>query len=142
MALAFRAAAGEIPFEDSNGKPFVENSWEKIDADEPFESSERCERLKEQIVLIEKEIARVNDATERRLALTEEAEKHRDAARIVGRAAVRGAHCLAGPAGRHRRRGRDLGADPVSVERDRRATAGRAALGSRDAQSDRVGLVA
>jgi hypothetical protein len=81
MALAFRAAAGEIPFEDSNGKPFVENSWEKIDADEPFESSERCERLKEQIALIEKEIARVNDATERRLALTKEAEKRRDSAR-------------------------------------------------------------
>lgn len=81
MALAFRAAAGEIPFEDSNGKPFVENSWEKIDADEPFESSERCKRLEEQIALIEKEIARVNAATERRLALTKEAEKHRDAAR-------------------------------------------------------------
>eukprot|EP00986_Skeletonema_menzelii_P014184 scaffold9079_cov145-Skeletonema_menzelii.AAC.4 len=81
MALAFRAAAGEIPFEDSNGKPFVENSWEKIDADEPLESSERCKRLEEQIALIEKEIARVNAATERRLALTEEAEKRRDAAR-------------------------------------------------------------
>ena len=83
MALAFRAAAGEIPFEDSNGKPFVENSWEKIDADEPFESSERCKRLEEQIALIEKEIARVNAATERRLALTKEAEKHRDAARAI-----------------------------------------------------------
>jgi len=81
MALAFRAAAGEIPFEDSNGKPFVENSWEKIDADEPRESSERCKRLEEQIGLIEEEIARVNAATERRLALTKEAEKHRDAAR-------------------------------------------------------------
>jgi hypothetical protein len=81
MALAFRAAAGEIPFEDSNGKPFVENSWEKIDANEPLESSERCKRLEEQIVLIEKEIARVNAATERRLALTKEAEKHRDAVR-------------------------------------------------------------
>ena len=81
MALAFRAAAGEIPFEDSNGKAFVENSWEKIDADEPFESSERCKRLEEQIVLIEKEIARVNTATERRLALTKKAEQHRDVAR-------------------------------------------------------------
>lgn len=81
MALAFRAAAGEIPFEDCNGKPFLENSWEKIDADEPFESSERCKRLEEQIVLIEKEIARVNAATQRRLALTKVAEKERDAAR-------------------------------------------------------------
>ncbi len=83
MALAFRAAAGEIPFEDSNGKPFVENSWEKIDADEPLESSERCKRLEEQIALIEKEIKKVNAATERRLALTEEAEKRRDAARAT-----------------------------------------------------------
>ena len=81
MALAFRAAAGEIPFEDSNGKMFIENSWDKIDADEPIQSSERCKRLEEKIDLIQKEITRVNAITLRRRELIKDAETERDAVR-------------------------------------------------------------
>jgi len=80
MALAFRAAAGEIPFLDNTGKPFLENSWDNIDVDSPSDSSERCRLLQEQIDLIGKEIMNVDAATERRLALTEDAEKARSAA--------------------------------------------------------------
>ena len=81
MALAFRAAAGEIPFVDTNiGTPFVQEDWEKIDADSPSESAERCKRLLEQIDLIAKEIEKVDADTERRIALTADAEKARSAA--------------------------------------------------------------
>mmetsp|Transcript_10725 Transcript_10725/g.23757 ORF Transcript_10725/g.23757 Transcript_10725/m.23757 type:complete len:1209 (-) Transcript_10725:330-3956(-) len=75
MALAFRAAAGEVRFLDNTGKPFLDNSCDKIDADSPLESSERCKRLQDQIDLIRKEIIKVDAATEQRLALAEDAEK-------------------------------------------------------------------
>ena len=75
MALAFRAAAGEVPFLDHNGNDFIVTSWEKIDADGPLESLERCERLQQQIELVGKEIGKVDAAAERRVALTVDAEK-------------------------------------------------------------------
>ena len=75
MALAFRAAAGEIPFVETNGKPFCENSWDKFNADGPTDSAERCKRLQDQIDLIGKEIIKVDAATDKRLALTKDAEK-------------------------------------------------------------------
>jgi len=77
MALAFRSAAGEIPFIDNTGKPFLVNSWDKIDVDGALKSSERCKLLQEQIDLIGKEIIKVDAATELRLALTKDAEKAR-----------------------------------------------------------------
>ena len=77
MALAFRAAAGEVAFIDNTGTPYVKDDWEKIDADSPAESSERCKRLHEQIDLITKEIEKVDADTERRLALTAVAEMAR-----------------------------------------------------------------
>lgn len=80
MALAFRAAAGEVQFIDNSGNPFVVNNWEKFDADGPSESAERCKRLQEQIDLIEHEIVKVDAYTEKRLALIEKAEKARIAA--------------------------------------------------------------
>ncbi len=80
MALAFRAAAGEVPFIDNTGTPYVKDDWEKIDADIPAESSERCKRLLEKIDLIAKEIEIVDSDTERRLALTAVAEMARSAA--------------------------------------------------------------
>lgn len=75
MALAFRAAAGEVPVIETNGKPYIENSWDHIDADTPTESSERCKRLQEKIDLIGKEMVKVDADTEQRLALTEDAKK-------------------------------------------------------------------
>ena len=75
MALAFRAAAGEIPFVDSTGKAFVIRDWENIDSKSPLTSSERCECLQKQIELIKEEINRVNGSTEQRLALIKDAEQ-------------------------------------------------------------------
>ena len=80
MALAFRAAAGEVQVVDTSGIPVLTESWEKIDADTPLESDERCKRLREKINLIEREIVRVDATTERRLALAEISEKAREAA--------------------------------------------------------------
>ena len=75
MALAFRAVAGEVPYLDHAGKPFLGKGWDKMDTDSPSDSHERCECLQEQLDLIEKEIGIVNAATERRLSLTKNAEK-------------------------------------------------------------------
>lgn len=79
MALAFRAAAGEVSYLDSSGLP-VKEVWESIDTDSPVESAERCKRLREQMELIAKEIVKEDADTERRLALVAEAEKARSAA--------------------------------------------------------------
>ncbi len=81
MTLAFRAAAGEVPFVDNNGKPFIVADWEKIDSKTPSSSSERCERLLEQIELIQQEIKRVNETRDRRLYMIVEAERARDESR-------------------------------------------------------------
>ncbi len=80
MALAFRAAAGEVQVVDSFGNPVSTKSWEKIDTDEPSESAERCKRLREKINLIELEIVRVDASTARRIDLIEKSEKARAAA--------------------------------------------------------------
>lgn len=79
MALAFRGASGDIPFSNHKGKVFIENPWEKIDSAGPEESSQRCERLQEQISMIEKEIQKVNAATARRNTLSVTAKQSRDA---------------------------------------------------------------
>lgn len=79
MALAFRAAAGDIPFSDHKGRKFIEDPWNKIDATGPKESSVRCQRLQEQIDLVEKELQKVKASTARRVALYDTAKKSRDA---------------------------------------------------------------
>merc|ERR1712238_390188 len=56
MALAFRAVAGEVPFLDNAGKPFLGKDWDKMNTDSPSDSHERCKCLQEQLDLIEKEI--------------------------------------------------------------------------------------
>jgi len=82
MALAFRAAAGEVIVvdKDNNVEPFSKTSWEKIDTDGPAESAERCKRLQDKIDLIEKEMIRLDSTTQQRHALTEIAKKERLAA--------------------------------------------------------------
>ena len=77
MALAFRAAAGEIPVEDTGGEVYIRNDWEKIDSKSSLVSSERCLGLQQQIVLMEKEIIKQDMTTERRQALTQAAIKRR-----------------------------------------------------------------
>ena len=73
MALAFRAAAGEIPMPEESGSqsPSVK-PWESIKIDEEKESGKRCEMLQEQIALLEKEIKATKQATAIRNELAEE----------------------------------------------------------------------
>ena len=78
MSLAFRAAAGDVIFQDNKGKKFIENPWDKIDATGPKESSQRCQLLQDQINLIEKELQKVHDATARRRTLYDAAKQSRD----------------------------------------------------------------
>jgi hypothetical protein len=80
MSLSFRGAAGEISLPQHKGKESAENPWDKIDATSIKESSQRCEKLQEQIELIEKELQKVNAVTARRLALYDAAKQSRDAA--------------------------------------------------------------
>ena len=80
MALAFRAAAGEVPALDGNGKQITDEPWDSIDVDTPMESSKRCKRLQEQLELMEKELAEVDAGTDQRRALIGDAEKARLAA--------------------------------------------------------------
>ena len=77
MALAFRAAAGEIPVEDTGGEVYIHNEWEKIDSKSSLVSSERCLGLQQQIILMEKEIIKQDMTTERRQALTRAANKRK-----------------------------------------------------------------
>jgi hypothetical protein len=73
MALAFRAASGELPMPDDSGD---QNSsmkpWEAIKVDEKKTSSERSELLEKQIALLEKEIKGVQSNTSQRRELTKE----------------------------------------------------------------------
>jgi hypothetical protein len=75
LALAFRAAAGEIPMpsesgdQSSNIKP-----WDAIDVDEKKKAKDREELLLKQIDLLSKEIERVKSNTAKRMERTEEAK--------------------------------------------------------------------
>ena len=80
MALAFRAAAGELTMPDNTGEQESKSKpWEAIDTETPKSSAERVKRLKMQIELIEKEIRRHQADTGRRNMLTEEALQQRSA---------------------------------------------------------------
>jgi hypothetical protein len=78
LALAFRAAAGEIPMpsesgdQSSNIKP-----WDAIDVDEKKKAKDREELLLKQIDLLAKEIERVKSNTAKRMERTEEANSKR-----------------------------------------------------------------
>ena len=76
MALAFRAAAGEIPMpEESGDKNSNIRPWDAIDVDSKKKSSERSQCLEKQIALLEEEIKRVKSATKKRWELCEEVKK-------------------------------------------------------------------
>ena len=77
MALAFRAAAGEIPMPDdghSRLKP-----WKQIDADGPKSSAERTKNLEKQLELILRKVDEIREATAKRREMTQVAieQKHR-----------------------------------------------------------------
>mmetsp|Transcript_24276 Transcript_24276/g.34203 ORF Transcript_24276/g.34203 Transcript_24276/m.34203 type:complete len:932 (+) Transcript_24276:449-3244(+) len=75
MALAFRAAAGEIALPANTGDASFEKHapWDKIDSDSLLTSAERTANLEKQMKLLEEEIAKVKMSTERRKQLTKEA---------------------------------------------------------------------
>jgi len=73
MALAFRAAAGELPMpEESGDQASNVKPWDSIKVDGPKKSKNRCERLEKQIALLEEEIEARKKSTAQRLELAEE----------------------------------------------------------------------
>lgn len=76
MALAFRAAAGEIPMPEESGAQRVNiKPWDAIEVDTLKTSKERMDLLTKQADLMEKEIARLTAATARRKDITEKERK-------------------------------------------------------------------
>merc|ERR1712070_722047 len=76
MALAFRAAAGELSMpDDAEQKSVKTKPWTLIDTEKPKTCAERVVNLEKKIALLEKELTRVRINTKRRKELTEEALK-------------------------------------------------------------------
>lgn len=74
MAMAFRAAAGELPMpEESGAQSSNVKPWDAIKVDGKKTSSERVELLQKQVGLFENEIKRLKAATVKRKELTEQA---------------------------------------------------------------------
>jgi hypothetical protein len=64
MALAFRAAAGEIPMPDDAESKF--KPWDAIKADAPKSSVDRNKRLEKRLDLLQKKLEEVKSTTVRR----------------------------------------------------------------------------
>lgn len=75
LALAFRAAAGEIDMPNSDENHLSLKPWDKIDVDGPALSKDRCENLEKKILLIEDAIERLLRDDERRKTLLEIAKQ-------------------------------------------------------------------
>jgi PWWP domain len=73
MALAFRAASGELCMPDDGKEQLSKlKPWTTIETEKPKSSTERTENLQKQIELLEKEIGRVRNDTEKRKFLASE----------------------------------------------------------------------
>eukprot|EP00977_Amphora_coffeiformis_P019531 scaffold7349_cov173-Amphora_coffeaeformis.AAC.12 len=81
MALAFRAASGELSMPDDSEEADAAKfkPWTKIECDKPVTHQERSERLDQKMKLLEKEIERVRANTKRRRELAAEALKEKEA---------------------------------------------------------------
>jgi len=88
MALAFRAAAGEIPMPDDATSQF--KPWEHIDADAPNSSAERTKRLEKQLDLLQKKLEETKSSTVRRkeMALVAKEQKLKLEAGIIAEEVV------------------------------------------------------
>jgi hypothetical protein len=82
MALAFRAAAGELNMPDENTDDAKTKPWKAIDSESPKTSSERAENLTKQIKLLEAEMERAENDAQKRKELAEEAVARRLAADV------------------------------------------------------------
>ena len=81
MALAFRAASGELSMPDDSEEADAAKfkPWTKIDCDKPLSHQERSERLDQKMKLLEKEIERVRTNAQKRKELAAEALKEKEA---------------------------------------------------------------
>lgn len=73
MALAFRAAAGELTMPTESGDQETVKPWDAVVVDETMTEGQRQEALEKQVTLLEQEIKRVKSATTTRLNLAKEA---------------------------------------------------------------------
>jgi len=69
LALAFRAAAGEIDMPNSDDNPSSLKPWDNIDVDGPVTSEDRCKNLEKQLELLEKATLKLDEDDERRTKL-------------------------------------------------------------------------
>lgn len=69
MALAFRAAAGEVPMPEDAQSKF--EPWKQIDVDGPKTSAERTKNLEKQLDLLQKKLEEVKYATAKRKEMTQ-----------------------------------------------------------------------
>lgn len=77
MALAFRAAAGEMPMPENGDGESKFKPWEEIDVDGPKTSSERIVNLEKQLDILQKKLEEVKVETARRIEMTEVAVMRR-----------------------------------------------------------------
>lgn len=82
MALAFRAAAGELNMPDENPDDAKTKPWKAIDSETPKTSSERAENLTKQIKLLEAEMERAEKDAQKRKELAEELVARRQAMEV------------------------------------------------------------
>lgn len=77
IALAFRAAAGELDMPDVKDNPTCIKPWEHVPLDR-LSSEERCNALTHKIELLKKAMDRLTKDTELRLKLIEDAKKAKE----------------------------------------------------------------
>jgi len=78
LALAFRAAAGELEMPNSDDSPSNMKPWDRIDAQKPLKSEDRCKALEQQIELLEQAIQKLDGDDDRRRKYIEIANKERE----------------------------------------------------------------
>ncbi len=77
MALAFRAAAGELAMPESGEPVSKMKPWEDVDVASQIKAEDRVQNLTKKKLLLEEEIKRIKAATQRRKDLTDAATKER-----------------------------------------------------------------
>lgn len=73
LALAFRAAAGEVSMPNTNDNPSKLKPWDKIDVSGPLTSAERTTNLEKQIKLLEDALLKLDAVDARRKKYLEKA---------------------------------------------------------------------
>lgn len=77
MALAFRAASGEMPMPENGDGESKFKPWEEIDVVGPKTSAERIVNLEKQLDILQKKVDEVKSATAKRNEMTEVAMKRK-----------------------------------------------------------------